>query len=293
MRLSHSITRSHKFLLKHKLIVGFIFAYAVVAGVLVWLVIHDWRAETTSDTACESNDSLAEKNRYIRIQLENQNPEEPSFEGYIYIVLGNGFATSPLTIQLDTSQGRGYAENTDFLNFIYNENLKTLLMKDRVPFDLVQTSGSHKLFPFDSARFDFTLSFKPQIPFSSIIVENRVHGFVVDCRSLRVSYSPERNMQVEFGISRDPLTQLTAGLLCVASLVFLVLILRLEKIESLATSVASFFFSLWSIRAILASEIKTFPTLLDVWILIMCSLMLFGLIGKILWTRLTRRKPAA
>ena len=89
------------------------------------------------------------------------------------------------------------------------------------------------------------------------------------------------------------MTQLTALVLCVASFVFLVLIVRLEKTESLAASVASFFFSLWSIRVILGSDIKTFPTFIDLWILTLCILMVFGLIGKVLWARGTRKSKSA
>jgi hypothetical protein len=289
LRLSRSLVWIHRFLLTHSIVAGFLLAFSIIVGGLSWLLVHDWRAETTTEVSCERSSPLAARNSYIHIQLENQDPEEPSFEGNFFMTLGN-LATSPMTVQMDTSQGRDYADNRDLLEFTYNQKMKVLLMKDRLPFDLIQTSGSHKLFPLDSAPFDFSLSFKPQVPFSSIMVENRVHGFVLDCRTLNVSRGPEGNIRIQFRLARDPLTQLTAVVLCIASFFFMLLILRLEKIESLATSVASFFFSLWSIRAILASEIRTFPTLLDLWILTLCTLMICGLTGKIIWTHLARSK---
>jgi hypothetical protein len=51
------------------------------------------------------------------------------------------------------------------------------------------------------------------------------------------------------------------------------------KKEALPASIASFFFSLWSIRTILSAEMKMFPTSLDMAILSMCVLflMLLGL----------------
>jgi hypothetical protein len=45
--------------------------------------------------------------------------------------------------------------------------------------------------------------------------------------------------------------------------------------------VAAFFFSLWSLRGILASQIQTFPTLLDYAIVLLCCFMLVGLIWRI------------
>jgi len=59
-----------------------------------------------------------------------------------------------------------------------------------------------------------------------------------------------------------------------AGFLFLIAIVVFVKKEALPTSIASFFFSLWSIRAILSSEMKTFPTVLDLAILSLCVLLL-------------------
>jgi hypothetical protein len=179
MSTAASLTRVRKLLSKHKVHVAIVFSYLILAGVLGWLLIHDWRLETTSDLSCWAHlsDIPYDENQYVQIQLEKQDPDEPSFEGNIFINLGRRSGNSPLTVQLDTSQGRNYADNTDFLDFVYDQTNKTLRMRNRAPFDLIQTSGSHKLFPFDSAPFDFSLSFKPQIPLSLIMIENRSRGF--------------------------------------------------------------------------------------------------------------------
>jgi hypothetical protein len=63
-----------------------------------------------------------------------------------------------------------------------------------------------------------------------------------------------------------------------AAAIFVLIIPFTVKRDALATSVASFFFSIWSIRGILSSEMKVFPTLLDVMILFLCVLLLL-LIG--------------
>ena len=61
-------------------------------------------------------------------------------------------------------------------------------------------------------------------------------------------------------------------MLVVAPIGFLVLILRTAQLQNLATSMAAFFFSLWSLRGILAPMMKTFPTLFDYGILTLCLL---------------------
>ncbi len=85
---------------------------------------------------------------------------------------------------------------------------------------------------------------------------------------------------LSFELRRSPLIQLSAIVLGVAGLVFLVIIMTLEKVELLAPSVASYFFALWSIRGILSSEIRVFPTLLDAWILTLCVVLVVLLIWK-------------
>jgi hypothetical protein len=80
-----------------------------------------------------------------------------------------------------------------------------------------------------------------------------------------------------FEARRNPLVQLTAVVLVGAGVLFLLGIVLFVKKESLPTSIASFFFSLWSIRAILSSEMKTFPTSLDLAILSLCVLLLVAL----------------
>jgi hypothetical protein len=280
--------RSRRFLSKHKSVIAFFGVYLTLGGVLALLLAHDWRLETTSDISCTASLSSPPSinNQYVQISLEKQQPEEPAFDGHIFINLGNYSGTEARTIQLDTSQGRDYYDNRDFLNSKYDPTSKTLRMTDQAAFELVPTRGSYKLFPFDSASFDVTLSFEPQIPLSLVMVENRIHGFVLDREKAKISQNSKGEIRIQFLLSRDPLTQLTAVVLCVASSVFLILIIRLEKTESLAASVTSFFFSLWSVRAILGSELKTFPTLLDLWILTMCVLMVFGLVGKLAWARI-------
>jgi len=111
-------------------------------------------------------------------------------------------------------------------------------------------------------------------------VTNRVPGFIMQCENVKVKRLDGGSVHLEFELRRSPLVQLSAIVLGAAGLLFLVLIMRLEKVESLATSVASYFFALWSIRGIMSSEIRVFPTLLDAWILTLCVLLIVALIWR-------------
>src|ERR1700734_3738798 len=78
-------------------------------------------------------------------------------------------------------------------------------------------------------------------------------------------------------MKRNPLVQMTATVLMVAALLFLVAIILSVKREALPTAIASYFFSLWSIRGILASEMRTFPTRLDLAILCLCVVLVVSM----------------
>jgi hypothetical protein len=157
-------------------------------------------------------------------------------------------------------------------------------MNNPASLDLVRKKGAHRYFPFDSAQFGFDLRITPPVDLRVIRIMNRVSGFVMDCGSVKATRPDEGVLHVEFQLRRNPLVQLTAVVLCIAAAVFMVLI-AFMRAESLAPSVASFFFSLWSIRAILSSQIKTFPTLLDGFILTLCALLLLILGWKLVLTK--------
>ena len=77
---------------------------------------------------------------------------------------------------------------------------------------------------------------------------------------------------------RNPIVQLMATVIFLAAALFALIIPFGVKREALPTAVASFFFSLWSTRGILSSEMKVFPTLFDLGILVLCVLLVL-LIG--------------
>ena len=143
-----------------------------------------------------------------------------------------------------------------------------------VGISLYRVSGSHSDFPFDSAEFEFDMTYSPVVPINYVGVRDRNAGFGIGCGSLKVKRKAPGVVHIQFEARRNPLVQLTAIVLVLAGLIFLLVIVFVVKVESLPTSVASFFFSLWSIRAIMASQLRTFPTILDLAVLSLCALFL-------------------
>ena len=217
---------------------------------------------------------------YVEFQVKEEEPVEPVFDGVVFISLADRYGTEPMRLRLERSAEGAYARSTTFVDLAYDQQAGALWMGAPRQFNLVRKAGAHRDFPFDSATLAFDLGVSPAVDLRVVRVYNQVQGFVMDCGSLSANRSDDGLYHVEFRLSRNPLVQLTAVLLCAASLAFLVLT-AFMKSESLPTSVASFFFSLWSVRAILSSQIKTFPTLLDGFILTLCATLLLILGWKL------------
>jgi hypothetical protein len=227
---------------------------------------------------------------YIQLNLMDQNPSEPYFSGLLFASLGSANGQAPVQESFSISASQTLGQWSGFADLNYDQPNKTLWMSKPIDISLNRTSGSHRDFPFDSANFDFNLTYDPAEPFKYIVLRNTNSSFDIPCRTFIV----ERNLNVahiSFAAKRNPVVQLTALVLLIEAFIFLVAIVTCVKAESLPTSVASYFFSLWSIRAILSSEIKTFPTLLDMTILSMCVLLLCLLGFRLAWKTRLRFQP--
>ncbi len=266
----------------------------LVSAFFLWELVSAWQIESSSAVTCSAGRERpnSENFDYIEIGTRSQHPIEPSFDGYVFLNLGNRHGKEAKTLKITRSGQRSYAAASVWVDLQYDEQNKTLWMRERKPFDFIAEKRSHRYFPFDSASFDFELTIDPSTDINFVRIINRAPGFVIDCSTIKIDYRSDTSKRVRFELWRSPLTQLTAVILCVAATIFLFLIVSLEKIDSLATSVASYFFSLWSIRAILSSEIKVFPTLLDCWILTLCAVMLFMLGWRILYKKLKMSQRA-
>lgn len=276
-----------------KLVLGLAVISVLLTAIFVVDLVRAWRRENTGAVTCTmAFQPLLPNNGYVELLLKSQQPIESYFDGGVFINLVDQYGTQPMRLTLVRSAGGTYARSIVPLDLQYQKDVGALWMKDWADLDFINIGRPHRYFPFDSASFDFDLSITPPVDLRIVRITNRVPGFLLACNSSHVTRQTDGSLHVALTLSRSPLVQLTAVTLCLAATAFLILIIRLEKVESLATAVASFFFSLWSIRAILAVEIKVVPTLLDCYILTLCTLLLFGLGWRVVLERIHRRSSA-
>lgn len=251
-------------------------------------LIKAWITQTHTQVTC--NGVVGETNalNYIRIELKRQYATEPVFEGSYFAYFRDFDGTESRVVEIVRSGGRGYLSSTRRaqLRYVQGRGEKGELMMNRFEdFDLITNGRTHRYFPFDSGVFDFQLSVTPHFKINLVRIINHVPGFIIDCSDVRSERTPDGKLHISFVLSRNPLIQLTAVVLGLAAAIFVILILQLKTVESVATSVASFFFSMWSIRGILGSELKTFPTLLDAWVLTLSVMLIVPLLWKVVLRR--------
>jgi len=144
-----------------------------------------------------------------------------------------------------------------------------------VAFSIPTPGISLKNFPFDSPTFDFSLQFTPPRRPKVVLVRNLTADFIVDCRSLHSDWDGTGNLTVKVAFRRNPFVQATVVILALAALAFGLLLGRIRETEALATATASYFFSIWSVRGIVAPSGLAYPTFLDLWLMAVSVIVLF------------------
>lgn len=244
----------------------------IVAATFLLALVHAWRAQggrVTCTSKLEQHSSSPES--YVQIELQRQDPVEPTFYGQLWSLLYEDPKTT--SVEIWTTAAQGY-HNTRFKRQVIATEPQFLEVQERLftvgPIEnyvLNPISGSHPFFPFDSASFDFVVKMQPHIDFSRVDVINRVDGFVFNCSTMSSSRLADDRTRISFTLHRNPFVQLCALVIAGASIAFAILILRSKSIEALSGAAASLFFSTWSVRSVLSSQIHVFPTLFDLIIL--------------------------
>lgn len=246
-----------------------------------WFVFSLWSAlqsHSSNSLSCNAGPGAVNGTlTYLQFDVLDQQPVEPYFNGRVFVSLGNAYGKNPVHTEVMVSGNGAYAGTAASANLTYDENNKTLWMSKPVDTGLNRVSGTHRNFPFDSARIVFDVTYDSKLPIHNFIIRNQNSSFDLKCSAYVVRRTSANTVHIAFELRRNPLVTLTAVILIVAGVLFLIAIVVFIKIESMPTSVASFFFSLWSIRTILSSEIKTFPTTLDLAILSLCVALLVAL----------------
>lgn len=245
----------------------------ILAAFLIWAWNLQGGAGRTCDVALQQ---ITESNfSYMQIELTQQDPVEPVFRGTLSFLLVDdpqvGF------MDIFTTGAQGYGDMGVSGKVVRASNGKYLVgpVQD---YALNPISGSHRLFPFDSADFDFVISERPKTSYSLVSIINRVEGFVLKCGDASATPMPDGKMHVRIKLLRNPILQLSAIVIALGAIAFAMLIARSKTTEALVGAAGSAFFSLWSVRSILGSQIHTFPTVLD-FIILTASILLLAIVA--------------
>ena len=212
------------------------------------------------------------------MELVRGQAREPVFDAKVFLNADDSALAGPYLNMVRDACGT-YAKETTHL-VIANDPVFGTHVK-QTELGLPADDRGHARFPFDSSAINLTFRFDQPVPIDIVRVTNRVPGFVLVKGSATAIQEKDGSLRIGFLLRRNLFTQALCALILVAGITFAVLILATQTPAALGSSVAAFFFSLWSLRGVLASQIQTFPTLLDYAIVLLCSFMLIGLIWRV------------
>ncbi len=246
----------------------------ILAAWSVFTGYSGWQKTVAMTNACSRAPADWPQNhfRYIRFYIDSQRLREPIFDGRYYINLGWDFGRDPLQLRMIKAGSSNYAPTTLRPNFHWDD--ANLMMQEQPGMAFVSKSNSHYSFPFDSARFDETFTFESPVPLDikAVLFSNRVAGFYKPCDTITV-HTEEGSAKISFELTRNPLIVYTAVLLLMVAALFAVLITLFIESGPLPGALASYFFAVWSIRALFGLTAEGFPTLFDFAIVLLASLL--------------------
>ena len=222
-------------------------------------------------------------NGYIEFFVDKEELLEPIFDGGYFINLTDAYGRDQIRLKVTTTGARNYGSSTTFADLRWDATNQVLWMNDKVNMSFISLTNSHRMFPFDSARFDYLLNIDPAVSIPVFRFTDRVPGFVMPCSTTTVSRQADGNFHVSFELRRNSFIPIAASVLLLGALVFCFAIATFVETKALPTAVASFFFSLWSIRGVFGPEAQGFPTLFDVGLLGLCLLILSLLFIRFIW----------
>ena len=216
--------------------------------------------------------------RSFQIEFLTQQAREPAFDGQLFLSVDDAVLNGPYLTMVRDACGI-YAKENQHLAVSRGGLFGTHVPPTKMSFPT--NDRGHARFPFDSSHVDLTFRFDQPVPLDVVRITNRVPGFVLVTRTASAIRLPDGSLRIQVLLRRNFFTQALCALILVAGVTFAMLILATQTPAALGSSVAAFFFSLWSLRGVLASQIQTFPTLLDYAIVLLCCFMLIGLIWRI------------
>jgi hypothetical protein len=149
----------------------------------------------------------------------------------------------------------------------------------------IPSSGSHLNYPFDDLFFNLPFEIKPKIKFDKVSIVTRVENFYI--KKNPVITESNSGLSLSFKIGRSRSLQITFFVIALSISVYVFLIIRyVSQLEILVGTITSYFVSVWSIRALFGRSAMVFPTILDIYLILMSVVLMVGLLNKIIYRKI-------
>lgn len=267
------------------------YGLAIVAMTTAVVLVRAWRQQSSAVLSCRAAfGQLEAHNGYVQVDLVRQHPTEQYFDAEVFVLYAES-ESPPEQLRLTRGAIGNYAASIGEVTLVpFGDGKAT---PKPLAFGLPTPDVSQRLFPFDSPNFDIAFKFEPPKRPKVVIVRNRTPDFIPLCDTLRTEWTNANTLTLQMGFRRNPFVQTTIIIVGFAALAFGVLLGQIRNPETLATATASYFFSLWSIRGIVAPPAVVFPTLLDFWLMAVSVVVLLLVAWRLLAQNGQRRKTQA
>lgn len=255
----------------------------VCALISVFFLVRGWRAQSRAPLLCQAAfGELGEHNGYIQINLVAPHAAEQYFNGEMFLYYAS-HESPPEALRLVREARGQYAPSILETQLVpWSRGLAT---PKPVPFSIPTPGVTPRLFPFDSPTFDFSLTFTPARRPKVVLVRNLTSDFIPLCETFVSKWDGAEKLTVQVNFRRNPFVQATVVIVGLGALGFGVLLGLIKGIEDLAVATASYFFSIWSVRSIVAPSGLAYPTLLDLWLMTVCVIVLFVVAWRLTGSR--------
>ena len=251
----------------------------VCALIFIIYLIKGWRAQLGAPLQCQAHfGKLAEHNGYIQISLLGPQALEPYFNGEVFLYYAS-HESPPNALSIVREAETYPPEMLEVQLAPWGD--RRLAIPRPVRLSIPTFGITPKLFPFDSLTFDFSLQFTPPRMPKVVLIRNLTTDFIPRCDTFESKWDGVHKLSIHLSIQRNPFVQATVVIISLAALGFGMLLGFVKKTEDLAVATASYFFSIWSVRAIVAPSGLPYPTLLDLWLMMVCVIVLLILAWRL------------
>jgi len=245
----------------------------VLGAAVAALLVQAWGTQSRAPVTCSAAfGTLDEHNGYMELQILGEHKHEMYFEGQLFIYYPDS-QSPPNKLSITRGASGTYAPSiieTDLVPFSRGRSPRNLL-----PISLPSPGISSRQFPFDSPTFNLKFTINPPIRPKVIRIRNSSPDFILGCETLKSEWKDCGELSITFKLQRNPFVQYSAVIIGIAALLFGFLLGTIKEPENLAVATASFFFSLWSIRAIVSPPNISYSTVFDFWLMAVSVVVLF------------------